>query len=261
DLYAGGGFTVAGGINANSVAKWNGTQWSALGSGMVGEVYTLAVNGANLYAGGWFTNAGGVNANRIARWNGTYWFPLGSGMNSFVYSLSASGSDLYAGGYFTTAGGVTANCIARWDGTEWSPLGSGMNESVYAVAAMGNSSYAGGMFTTAGSKQSMYIGRWFRVSTSVKEEPEFLVQVRLVQNYPNPFNPTTTIEYYLATSSNVVLQVYNVLGQEVTTLVNTKEQVGSHRVVFDGKGLSAGVYFCRLQTEGRTVTRKLLLLR
>jgi hypothetical protein len=182
-------------------------------------------------------------------------------MNSFVYSLSASGSGLYAGGYFTTAGGVAANYIARWDGTEWSPLSSGMNESVHAVAVLGSSFYAGGMFTTAGGKQSLHIGRWSRVPTSAKEEQSSSAQARLEQNYPNPFNPLTTIEYYLAASGNVALHVYNVLGQEVTTLVNAKEQAGPHRVVFDGKGLSAGVYFCRLQTEGRTVTRKLLLLR
>ncbi len=66
NLYIGGGFTVVGDTNANNVAKWNGSRWSALGSGMNGPVLALAVSGANVYAGGSFTNAGGSAANYVA---------------------------------------------------------------------------------------------------------------------------------------------------------------------------------------------------
>ena len=100
DLYAGGYFTTAGGSAANNIAKWDGSSWSALGSGMDDAAYSvsaLAVSGSDLYAGGGFTTAGGSAANNIAKWNGSSWSALGSGMNGRVYALAVSGSDLYAG--------------------------------------------------------------------------------------------------------------------------------------------------------------------
>ena len=66
NVYAGGDFTTAGGNAANYIAKWNGSAWSTLGSGMNGNVRALAVSGTNLYAGGYFTMAGGNAANCIS---------------------------------------------------------------------------------------------------------------------------------------------------------------------------------------------------
>ena len=87
DLYAGGEFTTAGGVSANNIAKWNGSAWSALGTGMngVSTVNALAVIGGDLYAGGYFTTAGGVRANNIAKWNGSVWSALGSGIEAGIY--------------------------------------------------------------------------------------------------------------------------------------------------------------------------------
>jgi len=82
----------------------------------------------------------------------------------------------------------------------------------------------------------------------------------LDQNYPNPFNPTTTIRYTLATRSEVALIVYNLLGQEVRTLVNQIEESGAHQVKFDGSGLATGAYFYRLKAGASVATKKLLLI-
>ena len=162
NLYAGGYFTTAGGVPANNIAKWNGSAWSALGSGYERRsVRALAVSGTNLYAGGYFTTAGGVPANYIAKWNGSAWSALGSGMNGAVSALAVSGTDLYAGGYFTTAGGVAANNIAKWNGSAWSALGSGLERSTsVALAVSGTNLYAGGGFTTAGGVPANYIAKW-----------------------------------------------------------------------------------------------------
>jgi hypothetical protein len=171
NLYIGGQFTVVGNTLANYIAEWNGSSWSALGSGMNIGVYALAVSGGTLYAGGSFTTAGGIAATNIAQWNGSSWSALGSGMSglygyAYVSALAVSGSTLYAGGNFTSAGGSAANYIAQWNGTTWSALGSGMNGNGYyglnvsALAVSGSTLYAGGEFTNAGGSAANNIAQW-----------------------------------------------------------------------------------------------------
>jgi hypothetical protein len=86
---------------------------------------------------------------------------------------------------------------------------------------------------------------------------EFLLH----QNYPNPFNPTATIKYGLPKSSDVRLSVFDMLGREVSVLVNERRDAGVHEVKFDGSSLASGVYFYRLQAGDFTQTKRLLLLR
>ncbi len=166
-LYAGGDFTTAGGSAANYIAKWNGSSWSALGSGMNGQVSALVMDtSGNLYVAGNFTTADGLAVNYVAKWNGASWSALGSGMNGQVNSLAVdSAGNLFAGGVFTTAGGVAANYIAKWNGSTWSNLGSGMSGSgsvgVYALATDSSGNlYAGGGFTTAGGVMASNVAQW-----------------------------------------------------------------------------------------------------
>jgi DNA-binding beta-propeller fold protein YncE/fibronectin type 3 domain-containing protein len=83
----------------------------------------------------------------------------------------------------------------------------------------------------------------------------------LGQNYPNPFNPTTTIEYAMPQAGVVTLKVYDVLGREVTTLVNERKAAGNYAVPFNGSGLASGVYFYKLTAGNFTATKKLLLVK
>src|SRR6266567_3514669 len=113
NLYIGGYFTVVRDVFANNIAKWNGSAWSALGSGVNGSVSALAVSGTDLYAGGFFG---------VAKWDGNGWSAFNSGLNRRVSALAVSGTNLYVGGLFTTAGGAPANYVAKWDGSGWSAL-------------------------------------------------------------------------------------------------------------------------------------------
>ena len=117
-LYAGGQFNYANASPASNIAKWNGSAWSALGSGINSlGVGALAYDSAHniLYAGGYFGIAGGSPAYYVAQWNGSSWQALGAGMDAPVSALALdSAGNLYAVGNFTIAGDVAANHVARW---------------------------------------------------------------------------------------------------------------------------------------------------
>ena len=83
----------------------------------------------------------------------------------------------------------------------------------------------------------------------------------LYQNYPNPFNPTTTIEFSIPQSGDVSLNIYNLLGEEVKTLVNEFRQTGKYSVQFNANNFSSGIYFYKLQTDSFVETKKMILLR
>lgn len=80
-------------------------------------------------------------------------------------------------------------------------------------------------------------------------------------NYPNPFNPTTTISFGLPVGNDVTLKIFDVLGREVSTLIDSKLTAGEYEVTFDAKNLASGVYFYQLKTSQFLKTRKMLLLR
>jgi predicted outer membrane repeat protein len=101
--------------------------------------------------------------------------------------------------------------------------------------------------------------------TDVREDPNngrpLPAQFLLKQNYPNPFNASTTIYYQVPVHGRVTLEVYNLLGQKVTTLLDGKQQAGCGSVLWDGSGVSSGVYFYRLTAEGLSETKRMLLLK
>jgi hypothetical protein len=99
--------------------------------------------------------------------------------------------------------------------------------------------------------------------TSVQRIPSSDLPTRfnLAQNYPNPFNPATTISYAIPANNFVTLRVYNILGQEVATLVNEKQAAGQYKVSFDASRLSSGMYLYRLDAGKYSFTKKMLLLK
>jgi hypothetical protein len=96
----------------------------------------------------------------------------------------------------------------------------------------------------------------------IEEETDNLpLRFNLSQNYPNPFNPITIISYQLSAFSNVKLTVFDILGREVTTLVNEEKQPGTYEVKFDATSVSSGIYFYRLQAGSFVETKKMILVR
>jgi hypothetical protein len=187
DLYVVGGFTqFGGGFSARGIARWDGSAWSTLGTGLTfggvgvafGEALAVAEVGGvqSLYVGGGFDTAGGIPAVNVARWTGQAFEPLGSGVKGAVRSLVAfddgGGSALYVGGDID---GPTAQeyvlGLGRWDGNAWSAVaeGSGLAHSqadpwigCFALydGGAGPEFYAGGRFQGAGPTTAAGIARW-----------------------------------------------------------------------------------------------------
>jgi hypothetical protein len=171
-LIAGGIFDTAGAVPAKNVAKWDGSDWSAIGSGLSSSdithqdsrvIYAVAAaSGGIVYAGGYFDASGTVPLQNIARWDGTDWSSVHGGINGIVSVLALDDSEhLYAGGFFDTAGTVPIRNITRLDENGWNALGGGTDSGVYALTFDSNGTlFAGGMFDSAGAQPARHIAMW-----------------------------------------------------------------------------------------------------
>ncbi len=167
-LIVGGQFDSIGGLVTPNIAKWNGTSWSKMGSGLGNtnsEVDSLAVSGTDIYAGGTFTSPLGA----VAHWNGASWTSLGSGVSQSFYqnvdAIAISGNNVYIGGSFDTVtdsnGNHAVNNIAVWDGNFWHALGTGIDAGVYTMGVDGSGNlYAAGQYNTAGGITVNKIAVW-----------------------------------------------------------------------------------------------------
>lgn len=174
-LYVGGDFSMAGGVPAGNIARWDGASWSSLGAGVDGgenTVRALAVfddgRGPALFVAGHFTTAGGLPVQNVARWDGRAWSDVGGGVDDLVRGMrvhdDGSGPALYLGGEFQHAGGTTARHVVRWDGRTWTEVGGGMNANVRRFVEFddgtGPALYAAGNFTAAGGEPALHVARW-----------------------------------------------------------------------------------------------------
>ena len=128
------------------------------------------------------------------------------------------------------------------------------NSAPFGVAAKGESVYV----------ISPEYGVWIlknKIVTSDQDEFSVPEAYGLRQNYPNPFNPRTQIEYEVPHAGNISLRIYNIFGQEVATLTEGIHSAGNYHVSWNAEGIASGVYFCGMNSEGKTITRKMLLLR
>jgi hypothetical protein len=175
-----GAFTTAGGQPAAYAARWDGSAWHALGSGLDGiatGVTTWDPDGAGpleriVVVTGQFSAAGGVSARRIARWDGDTWKSMGTGTVAPAPNISSvtawdpdgdgpAAEHVVVGGSFGEIGGITANGVAKGDGSRWSPIGPGILAPVHAVGTWDPDGPGPlGKFLVAGSTLGPGIFRW-----------------------------------------------------------------------------------------------------
>lgn len=163
DVVAGGQFFSFAGSNIPFLARWNGSAWSAMGSGVNGPVRCmLRLPNGHLLVGGSFTSAGGVAVGRLASWDGLNWSPVGAGFDGDVSALARlPDGSIVAGGWFTAAGSVPLGRIGIWNGSQWQGLGTGCNGGVEALAiGLRGELLVGGGFTIAGGVPASRVARW-----------------------------------------------------------------------------------------------------
>ncbi len=174
NLYIGGNFDTAGGIPAARIARWNGSNWSALGAGTSGFVQAIESIGDYLYIGGNFSIAGNKSVNRIARFNknNETWESLGNGLSGNVNAITSNETYIYVGGSFDTASDdenldKIVNNLARWSTeTGWEALGPntdvGVNIRVNSLKFTNNKTelIVGGNFNKAGNINTNNIAIW-----------------------------------------------------------------------------------------------------
>lgn len=170
-LYVGGAFTTAGTISSPFIAAWDGSNWSALGTGLDGAARTMLMFEGDLYVGGEFTHAGGITVNGIAKWDGTNWSALDQGFNDAVLTLCIFNDQLYAGGRYTMAGSDPTKGLAKWTGTTWEEVGGGLTSTasfnnyvtaVVSLVVMQNQLYVGGYFNRGNNGQDNFNGNLVR---------------------------------------------------------------------------------------------------
>lgn len=237
------GDSVFAGVAAEGIylSTNNGTTWyqTSLNNRII---HSLAVNGNNIFAG---TKYGGVF---ISTNGGADWFQ--SSLNTgIVNSLLIDGNNLFAG----TDGGVF---LSTNDGSSWVAVDTGLTYPDVASLFIHKSYLFAGTNNNSGWRRPLS-----EMMTSVEKEEILPSEFSLCQNYPNPFNPSTTISYNLASGSNVILKVYDILGREVAMLVNEYKQAGKYEVEFNASSLASGVYFYQIKTGDKTDIKKMVLLR
>jgi Secretion system C-terminal sorting domain len=241
NLFAGGdGFYVS----TDSGANWSQSYLNKI-------ISSLSISGSNLFAG---TNGYGVN---ISTNNGINWVQT-SLNNKSVYSLATINNNIFAG----LSGSITDTCgvyISTSNGSSWINISQGLsfNIAVRTLLIANNYVFAG---TQGQSVWRRPLSEIIGIQNIGSEMPS---SFSLSQNYPNPFNPATKIKFAMPKVGDVKIVVYDVQGKEVQTLVNEKLQPGSYETVFDAgmSGLTSGIFFCKLTSEGFSKTIKMLKIK
>jgi hypothetical protein len=227
----------------------NGGSWTATNNGLSSAgILSLVVSGGNIFAG---TNGAGIF---LSTNNGASWSPVNYGLtNNNIWSLAAAYGNIFAG---TSNGGIY---LSVNNGASWTCVNTGLsNGNVNSIVVVGNNVYAATHDGSGVWRRSLAnIGGITGVESNQKTPSNF----SLFQNFPNPFNPTTEISFSVPAVSHVTLDVYNILGERVATLVDKEEPIGNYSIVFDGSKLASGMYIYRLQAGNFIESKKMIQMK
>jgi hypothetical protein len=273
ELYVAGDFEMAGGVLAKNVARWNGSEWSALGDGFPenqywsSTVWALASYNGDLYAGGEFARVGGSPGDAIARWDGASWTQPGQGANDAVETLAVFEGSLYAGGFFSEMDGASMWRIARWDGLRWSPLGQGIwwteQPDVKCVLPYGGDLVVAGYFVRAGSTFSYNLAHWGGTASAVEISPSVPPTGGITLRLPNPYRAGDRISVLGGGAARIRAVLFDAQGRLVRTLQQDGTSPELHWDGRSGAGRSApaGMYYLRVERGGKRTASRVVLVR
>jgi hypothetical protein len=209
-------------------------------------VWDLAVCGTNLFAG---TNGGDVY---LSTNYGTSWTGINSGIPTTAWSspLAVSGTNIFRSVYYN---GVY---LSTDNGTSWTPVNTGLANGAYILKLAVSGTY---LFGNEGGL--VYKRPLSEMITDIEDIEQLPTEFSLAQNYPNPFNPSTKLSYNIAQSGLVTLKIFDLLGNEIATLVNEIKPVGTYELNWNATNHPSGVYFYKLQAGSFVQTRKMILLK
>jgi photosystem II stability/assembly factor-like uncharacterized protein len=232
-----------------------GNTWNVQTQNMPNPMFAIDFINENT---GWVTGCCGMfmsTANSGEDWSKEYYLTLGFTLHSLKFINNSTGYTVGDNGgiYRSTNGGLW------WDSTVTTTL-----ETLYSIFMVNNNTgwvvggYGTILKTTNGGGQGYTIG----INQISAEIPNAF---SLYQNYPNPFNPSTKIKFDVpplaGSNENIKLTVYDILGNEVSVLVNNNLTAGTYEVRFDASGFPSGVYFYKLNSGSSSVSRKMVLVK
>jgi len=181
------------------------------------------------------------------------------GMNFKKHGVSHFPTNNQGGGFRSSSDdGVTWQ--QNNNGLPANPKASALSGKVEESGGQANIKYFLGTYDNTSSGAKVYSTTY--TITSLDQDPSaLLIKYRLDQNYPNPFNPKTTIEFSIPKTEYVTLKIYNLLGQEVATLVSDKLAPDNYKYIWDASGLVSGIYYYKIEAGKFQNVKKLILLR
>lgn len=239
--------TITGGIDVGILCGW-------FEDGIIENCYTTGTVSGGVYAAGGLVGEGSENIEKCYSTAAVTGHTYVGGLIGFGFSVNASFWDTETSGVTTSDGGTgltTAEMKTKQTFLDagWDFVGESNNgtEDIWDMDGVTNDGYP--------------FLAW--MSTTGIEEDDVLqpVEFTLSQNYPNPFNPVTTIKFSIPTDQNVKLSVFNSNGQLVNELINKKLDAGNHSVQFNAERLNSGIYFYRLESAGKSIVNKMLLIK
>jgi choice-of-anchor A domain-containing protein/uncharacterized repeat protein (TIGR01451 family) len=235
-IYAG---TFGGGV---AKSEDNGNNWSKMNCA-ASHIWKLAVDkSGNIYAG--------TYGEGLYKLNDNNWIKSDIGITSqHVYSISFDNTNsVYVSSWNS---GVFASTNT---GNNWESLGmQGMAVSSVIIDSKSNQVVVGTAYGELFNRPAVIVG----VDNELINIKSFGIQ----QNYPNPFNPNTTIRYNIPKAANVKLEIYDILGRLVTTLVDTYQQAGEYNITFNANGLTSGIYLYKITTDFNSAVKKMVLVK
>ncbi len=236
--------------NGVYISSDKGSSWTSANNGLPINIECLLAKGGNIFAGT-------ENGIYLTTDNGKSWKEMNNGFSDIpvVYSLLSVGNNIFAGG---TAFSGKGAFLSTDNGANWTAVNNGLPDAtgIYSMDVLNN------FIIGSTRNEGIFRRPVSEMVTDVKNNQNNLPSgYTLQQNYPNPFNPTTTINYSVPKRSFVNIIVYNLIGDNVATLVNGLKDAGSYSVEFNADKLADGLYFYEMQAGNFTETKKLVLLK